>query len=427
MGRPLACSEPMSTKLSLLWTAVLCTVSIDSSLANPVGGSVVGGAANATIAGSGTPLTTINQTANRVIINWQDFSIRAGEVTRFVQPSASATALNRILSGNPSEIYGTLHANGSVFVINPNGILVGKGGQIDTKSFTASTLNVPDASFLSGANLTLSGNSTAAIRNEGTIRALGGDVYLIAHTVENSGTIQAPQGTVGLAAGSEVRLVQSGNERISVLAGNSGGAGTDKGVNNVGTVEAASAELKAAGGNIYALAINNAGVVRATTVVNENGRIFLRANGGNIQNSGTLSANNANGSGGKVVVDGGHNATTPSTVVNSGTITARGEAPGGKGGEVQVLGDNVKLSGNALVDVSGDSGGGSALIGGDQHGANAAIQNAQTTTVDSDAQIRADATHTGDGGKVVVWSDDTTRFNGNIFARPLGAIGRGGF
>src|ERR1051325_4878067 len=210
----------MSTKIALIWTAILCTASLDYSLANPTGGSVVGGSGNATIAGAGTPLTVINQTANRVIINWQDFSIRAGELTRFVQPPASATALNRILSGNPTEIYGTLQANGHVFVINPNGILVGKGGQIDTKSFTASTLNVRDASFLSGANLTLSGNSTAAVRNEGTIRALGGDVFLIGHTVENAGTIQAPRGTVGLAAGSEVLLVQSGNERISVVAGN---------------------------------------------------------------------------------------------------------------------------------------------------------------------------------------------------------------
>jgi filamentous hemagglutinin family protein len=416
----------MSTKFALVWTALLCTASVDYSLANPIGGSVVGGAGNATISGSGTPLTTINQTANRVIINWQDFSIGAGEVTRFVQPSASATALNRILSGNPSQIYGSLHANGNVFVINPNGILVGKGGQIDTKSFTASTLNVPDASFLAGANLTLSGNSTAAIRNEGTIRALGGDVYLIAHTVENSGTIQAPQGTVGLAAGSEVRLVQSGNEHLSVLAGNSSAA-AQIGVNNVGNIEAASAELKAAGGNIYALAINNGGVVRATSVVNENGRIFLRANGGNIQNSGTLAAKNANGSGGQVVVDGGHNETAPSTVISSGNIVARGDAAGAKGGEVQVLGDHVGLFDHAVVDVSGNNGGGTALIGGDYQGKNSAVQNAAATFVSPDAQIKADALSVGNGGKVIAWADDTTRFYGSISARGGLRGGNGGF
>ena len=115
-----------------------------------------------------------------------------------------------MISGNPSQIYGSLQANGRVFVINPNGILAGPSGQIHTKGFVASTLDVPDASFLSGANLILSGNSGATVRNQGSIQALGGDVYLIAHNVENDGTISAPQGTVGLAAGSQVQLVQSG-------------------------------------------------------------------------------------------------------------------------------------------------------------------------------------------------------------------------
>src|SRR5207249_2838377 len=210
-----------------------------------------------------------------------------------------------------------------VFVVNPNGIMVGAHGQIDTKGFVGSTLNIPNSSFLAGANLTLSGNSTAPIRNDGTIQALGGDVFLIAHTVENAGTIRAPQGTVGLAAGSQVRLVQSGNERISVQVGQASRLplpAAETGVNNLGTVEAASAELKAAGGNIYALAINNGGVVRADSVVSENGHIILKASGGNIQNSGTLSARNADGSGGAIIVDGGHNATAPSTVISSGVI-----------------------------------------------------------------------------------------------------------
>src|SRR5262245_9718559 len=249
--------------------------------ANPVGGTVVGGNANATITGQGTAATTVNQTANKVIINWQDFSIGSGEITRFIQPSATASALNRVVSGNPSVIYGSLQANGRVYVINPNGVLVGPGGKIDTKAFVASTLNVSDAAFKGGDKLIFSGDSTASIRNDGSIRALGGDVILIASQVENAGTISAPQGTVGLAAGSQVQLVQSGNERISVLAGNSAVSAAE-GVKNSGAIQAATAELKAAGGNIYALAINNGGVVRADGIVNENGRISLRASGGNI-------------------------------------------------------------------------------------------------------------------------------------------------
>jgi len=396
------------------------------ALANPLGGSVVGGDANATITGQGTPLTLIYQHANRAIINWQDFSIGLGEVTRFLQPSANAAALNRVLSGNPSEIYGSLQANGRVFVINPNGILVGASGQIDTKGFYASTLDVPNASFLAGDSFILSGSSRAAIRNEGAIRALGGDVFLIAHQVENAGTIAAPQGTVGLAAGAQVRLAQAGAERLSVLVGGSGGT-VDQGVNNLGSIEAAQAELKAAGGNIYALAINNAGVVRANAIVNEGGKLYLRATGGNIQNSGSLAANNADGSGGTIIVDGGHNADTPATVTHSGTIAARGETPGAKGGTVQILGDYVGLFGEARVDVSGAAGGGRALIGGDFQGRNPTVPNALRTFVGPDAQVRADALGRGDGGTVVVWSDEATRFYGTISARGGAVGGDGGF
>jgi len=412
--------------VSLCLASFVFTLGIGVCPANPTGGTVVGGDGNGTISGSGTPVTIINQHGNRVIINWHDFSIGPGEITRFVQPSASSWALNRIISGNPSLIYGTLEANGHVLVINQNGIMVGAGGKIDTKGFVASTLDLRDSSFMKGGALTLSGNSTAGVRNEGSIQALGGDVFLIGNTVENSGTISAPQGTVGLAAGSTVRLVQAGNERVSVLAGNPNGAAAN-GVNNVGTISGASAELKAAGGNIYALAINNQGAIRANSVVSEGGHVYLRASGGNIQNSGTISANKADGSGGTVILDGGHNGANPSTVVNSGTIEARGDAAGSKGGNVEMVGDHVGLLAHAVVDVSGDSKGGTALIGGDTHGANPDVRNAGRTYVDTDAIIRADALSLGNGGKIVVWSDDITRYFGSLSARGGAQGGLGGF
>lgn len=401
---------------------VLALAPSSSHAGGPTGGVVVGGDPVATISGQGSSLTTVNQSANQAIINWQQFSIGAGDTVKFVQPSANAIALNRVLGGDLTQIYGTLQANGRVIVINPNGIMVGSGGMVDTKGFIASTLDVPDNMFLSGGPMLFSGQSTAAVKNQGTIRALGGDVFLIAHAVENSGNIIAPQGTVGLAAGSQVELVPSGDERISVLAGNSSSP-TAIGVNNSGAIAAASAELKAAGGNIYALAINNGGVVRATGIVNENGRIYLRADGGNIQNSGTLAAQNADGSGGTIVMDGGHNAANPSTVINSGTIDASGIL----GGTVEILGDNVGLFDNALVNVSGQSGGGTALIGGDLHGANPDIQNAEHTFISPDAVIKADALDQGNGGEIVVWSDDVTRDFGSISATGGAASGNGGF
>ncbi len=403
--------------LALFLACILPSV----TLANPVGGTVVGG--SATIAGQGTPLTTINQQTHNAIINWQGFSIGAGEITHFNQPSATATIMNRVVSGNPTEIYGMLQGNGRVFVINANGILVGRGGVVDTKGFLASTRDIPNANFMSGGSLSLSGDSTAAVRNDGSIHALGGDVFLVAHTVENSGTISARQGTVGLAAGSQINLVQSGHEHISVLAG-SGSA--DTGINNQGTIEAASAELKAAGGNIYSLAINNGGVVRATSIANEGGRIVLRASGGSIRNTGSLIANKASGSGGEIIMDGGHNAATPSTVTSTGTIQARGDAAGTRGGKIQVTGDHVGVFDDAVFDVSGDRGGGTVLLGGDYRGANPNVQNSEATFVSPNAQIRADALTSGNGGKVVVWSDAATRFYGSISAQGGSHGGNGG-
>ena len=231
---------------------VLCFALLnDRVLANPVGESVRAGMARFDRSAPG--LLSIHQGSDKLIVNWRDFSIAAGETTRFLQPSATAVALNRVMVGNPSRIYGSLEANGIVYLINPNGILVGPGGAINTRTFVGSTLDISDANFLSGARLTLSGDSTASVVNQGTIEALGGDVYLIARTVENSGTLRANAGTVGLAAGSEVTIVPAGNERLTVIAGNPSGPQADKGVNNAGTIEAVSAELKAAGGNIYAL------------------------------------------------------------------------------------------------------------------------------------------------------------------------------
>src|SRR5476649_2233774 len=156
--------------------------------AQPTGGQVVAGSATFS-AGAGT--LTVTQTSARAIINWQDFSIASGAFTKFVQPDAASATLNRVVSGAPSTLAGTLQANGRIFLINPNGILVGAGARIDTAGFLASTLDVANNEFLAGGDLHFSGDSTAAIKNLGAINALGGDVFLIARQVENSGTIAA--------------------------------------------------------------------------------------------------------------------------------------------------------------------------------------------------------------------------------------------
>src|SRR5258706_6483702 len=142
------------------------------------------------------------------------------------------------------------------------------------------------------------------------------------------------------------------------------------------------------------MAINKAGVWRAITVTHECGHIYLRDSGG--------------------------------TVVNSGTVEASGTASGTKGGTVEVLGERVGLLGHSRIDVSGDAGGGTALIGGDYQGKNPSIPNAQRTVVGANATITADAVNSGNGGKVIVWSDNTTVFRGTITGKGGAQGGNGG-
>ena len=410
-------------QLTLLAVAGLTLLGQEEAAGNPVGGTIRSG--SATISQGGGTLTIVQSTP-RLSLDWRDFSIAAGEVTRFVQPNSRSIALNRVTSGNPSLLYGTLQANGRVFLLNPNGILVGPNGVINTRSFLGSTLDAPDERFFKGGKLTLSGDSPAPIRNEGTISALGGSVYLVAHTVENAGSIHAPQGQVGLAAGSEV-IVHDTKGIVGVVAGKTTDPQAEVGVNNTGLIEAASAQLQAAGGNVYALAINNGGIIRANSVVRENGRVLLKATGGNIVNSGTISAQTAGGRGGSVVIDAGHHDAASATAVNSGSIDARGDGVSGRGGRVQITGDQVQLASGSSIDVSGRSGGGTVLIGGGAQGKNPAVQNALTTFMADGATIRADALERGHGGKVILWADDSTVVHGSISARGGLQGGNGGF
>ena len=204
----------------------------------------------------------------------------------------TVNSLTGVTGGIPSTIQGTLQANGQVYLVNPNGVLVGPNGRVNTAAFTASTLDVPDASFMSGGDMRFSGPSPAGVVNLGSITATDGNVMLLGRSVQNDGSISAPNGVAGLAAGSDILLKTAGDEHVVIKSGTSGGTG----VKNSGSIKAAQAELKAAGGNVYALAIRNTGVVQATGITKRNGRIILGTDGGTVQNSGRLIARNADGS-----------------------------------------------------------------------------------------------------------------------------------
>ncbi|MGV8079157.1 MAG: filamentous hemagglutinin N-terminal domain-containing protein [Syntrophales bacterium] len=391
---------------SLFFAAMLLFISAETILAFPSGPQVVNGQVG--FSSQGNTLTITNSPSS--IINWQAFSIGAGEAVRFVQPSSMSAVLNRVVGPDASLILGLLQSNGTVFLINPNGILIGPGARIDVNGFIASTLGLSDQDFLAEKYNFAAGATAAGIQNQGTISTpSGGKVYLIAPSVENSGLIHSPEGDVMLAAGRSVQMVDSLRSDIAVVVS----APADTAL-NLGQIIAESGKV-----GIYGGLIAQKGLVSAdSATVGEGGRIVFRATSGVTLDEGSVTT--AGGAeGGRIEVQ-----SEDGTTAVSGTVAATGTD--GRGGDIAILGDHVELTGPALVDASGGSGGGSILIGGDYQGANAAVPNAETTDVGSGAVIRADALNTGDGGKVVVWSDDTTSFDGFISARGGASGGDGG-
>jgi filamentous hemagglutinin family protein len=358
--------------------------------AAPTGGVVTAGAASI----DGKPGNmVITQSSQNAVINWQSFNVAAGESVQFVQPNSNAVALNRVLGADPSSILGSLRANGKVFLVNPNGILFGKGASVNVGGLVASSLNIADADFMAG-RYNFTGAGTGAIVNQGAINAPGGYVALLGAHVSNDGLIAARLGSVVMAAGNAMTLDVAGDGLLSVAI-NEGAV--DALVQNGGLIQAAGGQVllsaRAAGGLLQG-AVNNTGVIEAHSLENHNGVIRLSADG------------------------------RTGVVRVSGTLDASGLAPGQTGGTVQVLGDAVSLAG-ATVNASGDAGGGLVQIGGNFHG-DAALPTARTTVVEGGA-VRADAIRTGNGGQLAVWSDGDTSVNSTLSARGGAASGNGGF
>ena len=131
----------------------------------PTGGQYVAG--QGTIQ-AGAHNLTINQASTKGIIDWQSFSIGAGNRVFF--NNGTGATLNRVTGGNLSRIYGTLGASGSVYLVNPQGIVVGPGGKVVTNgSFVASTRDISNSNFLGQGPLTAKGRSNGDVVNAGTI------------------------------------------------------------------------------------------------------------------------------------------------------------------------------------------------------------------------------------------------------------------
>ncbi len=385
--RPALPQRPALTPVSLAACLLLAS---PAGYAGPQGAVLVSG--QATVRQTTPSQTDILQTTPRAALDWTSFSIAAGERVTVVQPDRTSVLLNRVVGDNPSLIYGSLQSNGSVWLINQRGIVFGPNSRVDVGGLVASTLQIGNDALASGRiQLGAGAGGAGELHSEGQINAADGSVVLVAPKLLHSGHINARR--VGLAAASDVLVDVEGDGLIFFNVRNDR---VDAKLSLLGSVRAdgGSAEIRAAARAGFAdTVLNMDGVVQARSLNQRNGRI---------------------------VIDGGASGVT--TV--AGTLDA--SAAAGPGGSVLVQGEKILLDSPALLDATGASGGGAVRVGGDYQGHNPDIRNSQMVTVRSGARLDASATGQGDGGTVIVWSDQATRFAGRADSRGGDAGGNGG-
>ncbi|ANJ71394.1 filamentous hemagglutinin N-terminal domain-containing protein [Ralstonia insidiosa] len=149
--------------------------------------------------------TTVTQTSNKMIVNWDQMNVGANDTLNFNQKSATSAVLNRINSVDPTTILGSLNANGRVFIVNPNGVLIGRGANVSVGSLVASSLNISDADFKAD-RLRFTGGGQGDVTNDGFVLANESIALVGAKNVTNGGTLYSLNGDVTLASGGDISL-----------------------------------------------------------------------------------------------------------------------------------------------------------------------------------------------------------------------------
>jgi filamentous hemagglutinin family protein len=258
----------------------------------------------------GRTAVSVNQTQDKAILNWDSFNVgRETDLTFNHHGNSNWVTLNRVVgnSADPSQILGTIKADGSVYVLNQNGVIFGGASQVNARNIVAAAATMTDQHFRDYgiyARVTQSSASTpptaiaesfTAAKGEVKVEAGaritttapksvvegGGFVMLLGGKVENAGSIRTDRGQTLLAAGDSF-LIRSGygtdaNQRsttrgneVQVTVGEGSTAGL---VANTGLIEARQGDITLAGEQVV-----QGGVAVATTNVHARGTVHLLTN-----------------------------------------------------------------------------------------------------------------------------------------------------
>ncbi|MFE8585958.1 YDG domain-containing protein, partial [Sphingomonas sp. NCPPB 2930] len=378
------------------------------------GGRVVAG--QATISGQGTSQTTITQTSDRAIVNWDRFSLREGDMAVFQQPDARSITVNRVTGADPSTILGSIQANGQVVLINRNGVLFGKGSKVDTAGLIVSTHDIDAQGFMRGDSLLRfndGGNNQAEIVVEGriTIRDAGMAAFVAPH-VRHSGLITADMGRVSLAAGKGfgIDLYGDGLVRFATSDAITGTLKDAKGqpikalVENDGTIAAQGGKIlltATAAREVVNASVNVAGIVRADSVSAQGGVITLSGTSGITTEAGSV-ISAAGATGGSVTISGG-------SVGLGGLVDASSTGIRQVGGSVAVRADGLLSLGGTTRAVSALGSGGSVTY--------------QAARLSENSDGRTDVSGLIDGGTIRSLITNNAMSSGRYFADGIYGLG----
>lgn len=287
-------------------------------------GTPTGASAPTQTTSGGNTTVNIVQNQQQAFIDWSSFNVGKHTTLNFDQSAGGSSvgqwiAFNRVTdpTGNPSQILGSITAQGQVYVINQNGIIFGGSSQVNVNTLVASTLpindnlvnsgllNQTDVQFLfsalpqaAGANgtpattppavLTPSGNNGDITVQAGaqitspSVSGSGGRIALIAPNVTNNGSISTPDGQTIIAGGLQVGFTAHSSSDpslrgLDVYVGSVGSYGGT--VTNTGIINAPRGNVTMTGKEV-----NQNGVITSTTSVALNGRIDLYASYGAVSN-----------------------------------------------------------------------------------------------------------------------------------------------
>jgi len=236
----------------------------------------------------------VRDVAEKTIINWDSFDIGSDALTQFHQLGNNPAVLNRIMSGDPTGIFGSLQANGSVFIINPAGVIFGANSHVDVTQLVASTLNITDDNFINGYY-----SFTGDVEGVDVYERLGvinysKDMYaakgvaLIGKKILNAGIIKTGTGGfVVMAAGDEVVLGQPESGVVVKMESVTMPGEGDGEVINDGLIESKAGTVVLAAGDMFSTALE-----------------LDRVSGGvgRIEQNGTINTDGTNGDGGRIML-----------------------------------------------------------------------------------------------------------------------------